>query len=92
MSQRPKRMIFDLDDDTRLLLEGVRIRLNLRTYAETIRALIGYAAKGEVPPGFEHVPLSTVAERKPSPAPGPAAKPLKRPAIKSRLKGEWKAP
>lgn len=42
MTEKPprNRLIFDLTDDDKLLLEAVRVKLGLRSHAETLRSLI----------------------------------------------------
>jgi hypothetical protein len=76
------RFIFDMSDDERNALERHRVRLGLRSHAETLRALI----RGE-----EKAP-EVVAE----PVRG-GVQPQKRgkvevPKVVTRLKGEWTPP
>lgn len=89
-------MIFDLTDDDRDALERLRAARGARSSAEVLRALIREnTADGEFVLGIVHTPTGKeLARLVPVANPvrlvkGDVAKP--RP-VKSRLKGEWKAP
>lgn len=85
------RMIFDLTDDDKAALEAHRIRLGLRSHAETLRRLIrgeegeAAAATPSPKPSFSHGRSKTVV------APAKRER-IDAPKFVSRLKGDWKAP
>lgn len=62
-----KPLNIELSEDERVLLDGIRARLGLRSLGEAVRALISNAVAGEVPPGFEQVPLPDVRSKAPMP-------------------------
>lgn len=88
------RMIFDLTDDDRAALEQLRAARGLRSQAEVLRALIREnTAGGEIIIGVVETPRSDrIVELTPvDPAAPRVVKGVREP-IRSRLKGEWKAP
>lgn len=84
------KLLFELSDDDRAALERVRIKMGLRSHAETLRALISEAdggvalAVGDPPP--RPAPSGAVVAGRSKTTLTPAAP---RPIV-SRLKGEWK--
>jgi hypothetical protein len=76
------RMIFALTDEDRAALEAHRVRLGLRSHAETLRALIRSGAS-------EPVVVRIISDEDFSPI-EPKPKADKPAPFKSRLKGEWK--
>jgi hypothetical protein len=99
MTKKP-RMIFDLPDDERDVLERVRVKLGLRSHAEALRFLIRQADPAREPDPYALAgqrAIKALAEQGVSsdkmssggiilPKPEPA------PKFTTRLKGEWKAP
>lgn len=98
-----ERMIFNLSADDRAALERVRIRLGLRSHAETLRTLIAEAdvmSIQRLPDAPMAWPSGAVLLPEHTEDPGPtaplqvisqaeAAKYKARPIVR-RLKGEWK--
>jgi hypothetical protein len=84
MSEKPKRLIFTVEDEDLAALEAIRRNRGLRSHAETLRVLIRQAASSGLPTPERQAAMKVAvqkAQRKVAPAP-----------FKSRLKGEWKAP
>jgi len=85
------KLLFELSDDDRAALERVRVRMGLRSHAETLRALISGADGGAVPaaadpgPGPVSPAAALVAGRSKTTLTQAAPRPIVR-----RLKGEWK--
>lgn len=79
------RMIFDLTDDDRAALERHRVRLGLRSHAETLRALI---RREPLRLGGQPIYPDETA-RLPQAHPPEPVKPAPK-KLNVRLKGEWK--
>lgn len=91
-----KRFNMVLSDEDYARMEGLRSRLGLRSWAEVVRAML---ASAELDADLRATAAKALQERlviaeEPLPTPQTEpqpAKPKARP-VKSRLKGEWKAP